>query len=42
MVYEYNNSIKLISLPKNIKFEKAPYILPEKFNEIENQTNMEI
>jgi len=42
MVYEYNNSIKLISLPKNIKFEKAPYILPEKFNEIQNQTNMEL
>jgi len=31
MVYEYNNSIKLMTLPKDIKFDSAPYKLPENY-----------
>lgn len=42
MVYEYNNSIKLMTLPKNISFDSAPYKLPENYEWVENQTNMKV
>ena len=41
MVYEYNNSIKLMTLPKDIKFDSAPYKLPENYEWVENQMNIE-
>jgi hypothetical protein len=42
MVYEYNNNVKLMTLSEKITFDLAPYKLPEKYNEVENQTNLNI
>lgn len=40
MVYEYNNTYKLMTLPNDFKIETAPYKFPENYKEITNQTNL--
>lgn len=42
MVYEYNNTYKLMTLPSDFQIESAPYKLPDNYNEITNQTNLTI
>lgn len=42
MVYEYNKVYKLISFPDKEKITSAPYRLPEKYDEVSNQTNLTI